>query len=201
VQYITRTGHYAPAQARVAHLDRQPGGKDQRDDLVYAEARNLPTWAHGDATAFFVAAEKYEGANRAVSTEWKFALPRELSRDQQLAAARDFLQSQLGDTHPYVWAMHEPRAADGHPQPHVHCLWSSRTLDGIDRTPAQFFKRYNAAHPDKGGAQKDPALIAYGQAKRERQAYADLVNYHLERAHIDVRLHPGKLRELGINRA
>ena len=59
-------------------------------------------------------------------------------------AARDFLQSTFGDKHPYVWALHDPVAADGGRQPHVHVLWSARMLDGIARTPAQFFRRYNA---------------------------------------------------------
>jgi hypothetical protein len=200
VQYITREGMYAPAATRVKHLDQVPGGARLRDDLIAKGAHNLPAWAEGNAATFFTMAERYERGNGVVSTEWKFALPRELSREDQLAAARDFMASQLGSTHPYVWAMHEPLAHDGQPQPHIHCLWSSRTLDGIERDPAHFFKRYNAKEPGRGGAQKDPVLIAFGQAKRERIAYTDIMNVSLERAGSDIRFHPDTLEARGFER-
>lgn len=34
-------------------------------------------------------------------------------------------------------------------------MFCERKLDGIDRTEQQFFKRYNAVNPEKGGAGKD----------------------------------------------
>jgi hypothetical protein len=145
-------------------------------------------------------AEQYERAQGVVSLEWKFSLPRELSREQQLAATHDLIASQFGEAHPYTWAMHEPVAADGRPNPHVHCLWSSRTLDGIERGPEQFFRRYKPEAPECGGARKDPALTAWGQARRERQAYTDVMNFHLERAGVETRLHPARLQDRGIAR-
>lgn len=210
VQYISREGAYSPrdvpTQARVDHLDLQPGGERLRDDLIHKEVHNLPSWAHDNAVTFFAAAEEYERGRNAgkwggvIMTEWKFSLPRELTSDQQLTAARDFLHSQLGETHPYVFAMHEPRAADGGTNPHIHCLWSSRTLDGIERPVEQFFRRYNAVHPERGGARKDPALTKYGEMTRERQAYTDVINLHLDRAGSLERLHPGSHRSRGLER-
>jgi len=207
VDYILREGAYvtSKAEARVRHLDQVPGGGRIRDDVVMAQPENLPAWANNDPVRFFTMAEEFErgGTKKkcgVVSTEWKITLPRELTQQQALEAGKDFMQTMLGDTHPYVWAMHDKEAFDGGRNPHIHCLWSSRTLDGIERSPEQFFRRYNAEHPEKGGAQKDPGLIVFGAARRERQAYSDLMNFHLERAGRAERLHPAQLKERGFDR-
>jgi len=77
-----------------------------------------------------------------------------LTHGQNLDLAHDILDANFGTTHPYVWAMHDPPAADGASQPHVHVLWSARSLDGIDRQPAQFFKRWNASIPSAAVPEK-----------------------------------------------
>jgi hypothetical protein len=99
-----------------------------------------------------------------------------------MAATRDFLREAFGDTHPYVWAMHDPRAADGGRQPHVHVLWSARTLDNHERSPEQFFTRYNRAHPQRGGAEKASTFHHFGSVKAFRTLYTDTMNLHLEAA-------------------
>lgn len=205
VRYILRQEEQGigQAKARVQHLDQAPAGGKTREDFVAGRAENLPAWAP-DAVTYFSLAEQYErGGHRkagVVSTEWRFSLPRELSREDQLAAGKDVMQALLGDDHPYVWGMHDKTAMDGGAQPHMHCLWSRRRLDGIDRDPVQFFRQYHGKDPAKGGAQKDPLLGAMGQAKRERQAYTDIMNFYLERAGCAARLDPRKLVERGITR-
>jgi hypothetical protein len=131
---------------------------------------------------------------------WKISLPRELTRRQHMAGARAFLQAAFGDTHPYVWAMHDPRAADGGRQPHVHVLWSARTLDAHERSPEQFFTRYNRAHPEKGGAEKDARFHHFGSVKAFRTLYTDTMNLHLEAAGQVARLHPDRLSDRGFAR-
>jgi hypothetical protein len=199
VRYITWT---LPdrAEAQVRYQGLVEGTTRQREDLVEWEARNLPGWAHGDAVTFFRAAWQYTSPAQIAYEEWKFALPRELSRAQQLAAARDFLTSTFGDTHPYVWAMHDPVAADGGHQPHVHVLWSARTLDGIERTPAQFFRQSSAAHPERGGAPRAREFSHVGAVKAARVHYTDVMNLYLEHAGIEARLHPDRLDARGILR-
>src|SRR5215470_11117170 len=117
-----------------------------------------------------------------------------------MAAARDFLQASFGDIHPYVWAFHCPRAADGGEQPHVHVLWSARTLDAHERSPKQFFRRYNRAHPERGGAEKDRAFSHFGSVKAFRTMYTDVMNTHLEAAGHGARLHPDRLSDRGFDR-
>jgi MobA/MobL family len=201
VQYLTRTSPYqSPAEARVQHQGRQAGTGLEREDLVYWRTRNLPTWANDDPVQFFSAAEVHERIGGVAYTEWRFSLPRELTRRQQMAAARAMLHEAFGDTHPYVWAFHCPPAADGGEQPHVHVLWSARTLDQHERSPAQFFKRYNRPHPERGGAQKDPGLNHMGAVKASRVLYTDIMNLHLEAAGHSARLHPDRLTTRGFTR-
>ena len=200
VAYLMREQDYAPAQAHLQYVTRTSPTTRSREDLVHTEACNLPPWAAGSPATFFATAERYERANGRVATKWEIALPRELPRAHQIAAARDFLQSQFGDRHPYVWALHESRAADGQTNPHVHVIFSARTLDGIARDPAQFFKRSNPQHPERGGAHKDRFFVARAAVPALRQAWADVANWHLERVGLAVRLDPRSFRAQGIQR-
>ena len=190
VQYITRTGPY----------EHTTGAGARREDLVCWEARNLPAWASDHPSRYFSAAERYERVNGVAYTEWRFALPRELTRAEQLAATQALLQASFGATHPYVWAFHCPAAADGQPQPHIHVLWSSRTLDSYERSPAHFFRRYNRTHPARGGAEKNPTLYHFGAVKAARVLYTDIMNLYLERGRNDGRLHPDSLSMRGMLR-
>src|SRR6266853_3823945 len=99
--YMTRRpAHEVSAEARVLHQGLQAGGEVQREDLVAWDHANTPPWAQGDPVRFFTKAEQHESGHWVAYTEWRFALPRELSRDQQLAAGRDLLDAAFGTTHP-----------------------------------------------------------------------------------------------------
>jgi len=63
-----------------------------RHTMVHWEAQNLPPSA-ASAVDFFSAAEVHERAGGVAYTEWRFSLPRELTRDQQMDAARDLLHA------------------------------------------------------------------------------------------------------------
>jgi hypothetical protein len=182
---------------RIEHLG-ETLEHEVRHDLVHAETSNLPSWAT-NAAEYFLAAEKYERAQGVILTEWKIDLPKALDRAQQIALVRDLVHVHLGDTHTVSWAMHEPTGLDGEPHPHAHICWSSRELDSIERSPEQFFKRYNASHPERGGARKTPELNQFGAARVERQTVTDLLNLHCERAGIATRYHPESLQDRGLD--
>src|SRR5207248_4566886 len=69
-----------------------------------------------------------------------------------------------------------------------------------DRTEEHFFRRYNAAHPERGGARKDPELNHFGAVKAARVMVVDILNLHLEHAGHEARLHPDSLEARGIDR-
>lgn len=204
IDYITRDpSRQTGAAARQLDYIR----KEAREDLVFSETRNLPAWAKGDPQAYFAAAERYERGGREARTagvafeEWKVTLPHEFSQEQNLALTRDLVDAIAGDRLPITYACHAPATLDGsRQQPHLHLLISARASDGYDRSPAQHFRRYNAAYPERGGARKDPVFNALGAPKRYRVLISDLVNLHLERAGLAARVHPDTLARRQLDR-
>jgi hypothetical protein len=194
--YLLREQCYGPAVEKVQYLG-ETLEHTVRDDLVHAETHTLPPWAQS-AAAYFSLAEHFERANGVILTEWKFDLPRDTDRATQLAIARDVAVTQLGTNHVYAFAIHEPRGLDQQPHPHCHLIWSARELDHHERTPEHFFHRYNATHPERGGARKTPELNTFGAAKVERQVYTDIMNVHCERAGLAIRYHPDSLEARGL---
>ena len=66
--------------------------------------------------------------------------------------------------------------------PHAHLMFSERGNDGIERSGEQWFKRYNAKAPEKGGARKSRAAKAGDWLDKTRQAWEQTANRALERA-------------------
>jgi hypothetical protein len=156
------------------------GRQADRDDVLYAEDGNLPNWA-GNAVKFFAAADEHERSSYTKSAKTKdgiqyektvsgraykeleVAIPREAKDPVQWA--KDFARELVGDKHPYRMGVHDKKAQDGGRNPHLHMMFSTRTMDGFDRTKEQFFKRANVGtykvkgeirehKPGSGGAKK-----------------------------------------------
>lgn len=63
-------------------------------------------------------------------------------------------------------------------------MMSLRVNDGIDRAPDQYFKRFNAKYPERGGAQKDSGHSLTLTEQREalvdlRERWADTHNRYV----------------------
>ena len=187
--YIVREGQHA------RHLSRG-------EKLEACEAGNLPAWAEHDPLLFWQAADAYERSNGTTYREMEIALPRELDVEQRAALVRAFVAQEIGGRHAYQWAIHTPIAADGQAQPHVHLMFSERQVDGIERDPEQYFRRYNAKSPENGGARKGygprpgQTLSRAERAadlKELRARWQEMANTHLEQlghsARIDMRSH------------
>ena len=185
--YIAREGHYAE--------------RDGYEDLEATGYGNLPAWAEHEPTLFWTAADRHERANGATYREIEIALPRELDPAQRQALVLDFIRQEIGDRHAHQWAIHNPGAAlAGGEQPHAHLMYSERTVDGIERDPEQYFKRYNGQHPELGGCRKDSA----GTEERlleTRQRWAEAQNAHLQQHGHAARVDHRSLAEQGIDRA
>ena len=76
----------------------------------------------------------------------------------------------------------------------------ARQTDEYDRTPEQYFKRHNRAHPERGGAEKATAFWHWKAVKQHRVLISDILNTHLERNGSVERVHPGTLESRGIDR-
>ena len=178
------------AQAHADYIAREGryGEGTYREQFVHGEHLNMPEWARDDPRAFWQAADIHERANGRLYTEIELALPRELDTAQHTELVRAFIAAHIGERHPVSWAMHTTHALDGGSNPHVHIMFSERTLDGIVRGSTQFFKRANARAPERGGAPKDRVWQDRDTLLGLRQAWADTVNRALERMGLDVRV-------------
>ena len=93
--------------------------------------------------------------NGSTYREHIIGLPRELNQAQRMKLVKEWVVNEMGTNKPYSLAIHNTIASDGQEQPHLHLMFCERLQDGIERTPQQFFKRYNSKDPSKGGCQKD----------------------------------------------
>ena len=197
-----KVGGKGKAAAHAAYISREGKYSDspRYEDLECSGYGNVPKWAEHNPAHFWQAADEYERANGATYREIEVALPRELTPDQRRELVEDFVQRELGERHAYQWAIHTPKAAlEGGEQPHVHIMYSERTNDEIERDPSQYFKRYNAKNPERGGCKKDSA----GTEERllaTRQSWAEVQNQHLALHGHAARVDHRSLKAQGIDR-
>jgi Ti-type conjugative transfer relaxase TraA len=190
-KYIAREDHYA-------YISR--GGRyEERGDLKMTESGNMPAWAAHDASIFWQAADAHERANGRPYTEIEVSIPRELDDEQRVALVREFVEHTLGERHAYTWAIHNPAASDGLEQPHAHIMFTERVNDGIARDPGQYFRRWNAQEPEKGGAGKDRYLSSRQFVRDVREEWAVTANHFMAQAGIEARIDHRSYRTLGID--
>ena len=185
--YIMRDGKYAPKA-------------DDLERLVTSDSGNMPEWATDDPKFFWNMADELERENGRIYKEHIIALPRELNDTQLTDLARALIKEHIGDKHPYSFAIHAPLATDGKEQPHLHFMYSERTLDGIERGADTFFKRYNSKHPERGGCKKANLAMKKGEARQQakelRQRIGDTINKHLELANRTERIDMRSKRDI-----
>jgi len=199
---VGKAGQAAPHAAYIARQGQYARRQQRAEKLEATEAGNMPAWAQSNPQAFWQAADAFERKGGTTYREMEIALPRELDAGQRVALVREFVRQEIGERHAYQWAIHTPTAADGGEQPHVHLMFSERQVDGIARDPQQYFRRYNAKAPEKGGARKGYGPSAgqtltraerAAELKALRARWQAMCNAHLERAgvaqRIDMRSH------------
>lgn len=197
-----KVGGKGGAANHAEYIERE--GKYKRregyEDLEASYAGNMPEWAAHNPEHFWQAADTHERENGTTYREIEVALPRELNVDQRRDLVEQFVAQEIGDRHAYQWAIHTPKAAlEKGEQPHAHIMYSERRIDGHQRDPDQYFKRFNNKCPSRGGCQKDSAGTKERlQATRERWAHVQ--NRHLERHGHTVRVDHRSLEAQGIDR-
>ena len=190
------------ARACAAYIQREEEyGReaDKAEEVVYTESGHMPEWADAEAgaMAYWDAADLYERSNGRLYKSVEIALPLALDPDQQRALAVQFAH-QLTDAEqlPYTLAIHAGKGEN----PHCHLMISERANDEIERSPEQWFKRYNAAEPDAGGAQKSTALKPKDWLLETRAAWAEQTNDALKEAGLEIRIDHRSLEAQGIER-
>ena len=185
------------AAAKADYISRE--GRYTRDpsEVLHVEHGHMPSFAQDDPRSYWQAADLHERVNGRLFKEIEFALPVELSLDQQRQLAHDFAQHLTGEHRlPYTLAIHR---GDG-TNPHCHLIVSERQTDEHQRTAAQHFARYNAKSPDQGGARKTDALKPKEWLAQVRADWAERANAALEQAGHTQRIDHRSLEAQGVDR-
>lgn len=200
-----KAGQRGKAKAHADYIAREGkySGSTRYEDLEATQYGNMPAWAEHNPAEFWQAADDNERVNGSAYREIEIALPRELTPEQRLELVQDFVSQELGKKHAYQFAIHTPKAAlEKGEQPHAHIMYSERIIDGISRDPEQYFKRYNAKFPERGGNKKASGGKLESERKEElkqlRERWADIQNKHLEKHGHDERVSHLSLKEQGI---
>lgn len=211
---VGKAGQAGPHAAYIARIGQYASRLERGEKLESCEVGNMPAWAAANPLQFWQAADAHERANGTTYREMEIALPRELTPEQRSELVRAFVLQELGARHAYQWAVHVPTAADGKEQPHAHLMFSERQTDDVERDPEQYFRRYNAKAPEKGGARKGygnvEATMKVGAARKVARAddlkvlrarWEVMCNAHLERAGHDARIDMRSYAARGMDRA
>ncbi len=182
VHVAFKSSSQAPPAAAHAHYISREGEYQRRGGVELVESGNMPEFAQDDPHRFWIAADTHERANGRAYTEVQIALPRELNKGEREDLARQATRELLGDRFAYTMAIHTPLAKDNLDQPHMHLMFSERTIDETTRGLAEerFFKR--------NGAKKDPAWNAREKPIEVREKWVEMMNGAMQRAGLDQRL-------------
>ena len=169
------------ALAKSQYIEREGRYEKDSEELEHKENENMPEWARDDPEQYWEAADEHERANGRLYSEVQFALPKELNEDERREAASRLAERLTGGERlPYTLAVH--RGGTNGENPHAHLMFSERGNDGIERSGEQWFRRYNAQAPEKGGARKSRAAKAGDWLEKTREAWEQTANRALERA-------------------
>lgn len=180
MSYILRTDRYGVKVSQVA-------------DLAAAGVANLPAWADGPA-GFWSAVDGYERKNARLCLELELNLPRELSRDGQVAAIADYIDRLTDEAgaFPITWSIHDSN--DGNP--HCHLMLQERPLDGRELDgPKAHFHRADKKRPERSGVAKSRWWHSKQNVFWSRALWADACNQQLLAAGHTARFDPRKKSE------
>ena len=169
------------ASAKSDYIEREGRYEKDGEELEHKEHGNMPEWAQDDPGKYWEAADENERANGRLYSEVQFALPKELSEKERRELAGEFAERVCSrERLPYTLAIH--RGGANGENPHAHLMFSERGHDGIERSAEQWFKRYNAKAPEKGGARKSRAAKAGDWLEKTREAWEQTANRALGRS-------------------
>lgn len=192
-------GASVTAAVRSDYIERCGRYASDHEEVLHKGHGNMPAWASEAPRNYWEAADAHERANGRLFKQLEFALPKELSPEQQTALAasfcREMAQTKDGPL-PYSFAMHKGHDKEN---PHCHLLISERVNDGVNRAPGLWFKRAGK-DPAKGGAKKTNELRPREWLLHCRELWAERANHALRLAGHEARIDHRTLEAQGIDR-
>ena len=177
----TRIGGQS-AKAKSDYIERE--GKYERPTARNWNTKNPPICRNGPRTTPRNTGRRQtraSGPTGGCTARWSSPYHVELNERERVEVASSFAKTLTGEERlPYTLAIH--RGGEDGGNPHAHLMFSERTHDGIERSAAQWFKRYNAQEPEKGGARKTTSTKPREWLENTREQWADHANEALDRA-------------------
>ena len=179
----SRGGKRLSALAHLNYINRE-GRYSGKEDLIEKHTENLPP-EFRDINEFWKTCEAYERVNANLFRELEIALPKELTREENMKLVKEFSSHLFGKEYVYNYSIHQPQDYGGDPQPHVHIMFCERKLDGIPRPKEQFFKQHYTRMPERSGAKKNEYWNKKEALEDMRKEWEKYLNFELEKRGIE----------------
>jgi len=202
------------AMPRLAYIRRTRRYANRGDVVRIVQSLNLPHWANNSAEDFWQAVDSERTrVNACPMYTAEFAIPRVLTATDQTALVsrfcRQLSRSSAGRCDktnlPVSFGIHEGVRRDDAetgraPNPHAHVLISTSINDCVERPRQQWFRRYDAKCPGRGGAPRSSYIGTRHWLWFVRKAWARFANAALVAAGFPPSLDARSYRARGIDR-
>ncbi|SUP79487.1 MobA/MobL family protein [Veillonella criceti] len=187
--YISREGKYKNVHGK--------------EDCIYTETQNLPTWANDNGRKFWREEEKKMDGYRKI----ELALPNELSNEENVQLVQEFCQERFGDNYVYSFAVHDTDGSLSEERNiHCHIMFSERKIDKNREEPTRenYFKKSRTRKDGSisGGYKKDENICGSNRKQwliDTRQIWENQINKRLEEKELPL-VTSKSLEEQGLDR-
>lgn len=179
----TSNGRVGSASPHVNYIMGEGEYKYKQDEIIY-QAHHMPN----DLTPreFWKLADDNEPVNGRTYREFKITLPHEFSKEENIELLNEFIKKELGNDYYYSVVIHDKESSEkGINNVHAHLMFSERKIDGIERKPEKFFRKFCHTNPAKGGAKKEPSWTKREKLLEIRKDWEDILNQRLEEKGIE----------------
>ena len=179
----TSNGRVGSASPHVNYIMGEGEYKYKQDEIIY-QAHHMPN----DLTPreFWKLADENEPVNGRTYREFKLTLPHEFTKEENIELLNEFIKKELGNDYYYSVVIHDKESSEkGINNVHAHLMFSERKIDGIERKPEKFFRKFCHTNPAKGGAKKEPSWTKREKLLEIRKDWEDILNQRLEEKGIE----------------
>ncbi|WP_177159990.1 MobA/MobL family protein [uncultured Fusobacterium sp.] len=179
----TSNGRVGSASPHVNYIMGEGEYKYKQNEIIY-QAHHMPN----DLTPheFWKLADDNEPVNGRTYREFKITLPHEFSKEENIELLNEFIKKELGNDYYYSVVIHDKESSEkGINNVHAHLMFSERKIDGVERKPEKFFRKFCHTNPAKGGAKKEPSWTKREKLLEIRKDWEDILNQRLEEKGIE----------------
>lgn len=179
----TSNGRVGSASPHANYIMGEGEYKYKQNEIIY-QAHHMPN----DLTPheFWKLADDNEPVNGRTYREFKLTLPHEFTKEENIELLNEFIKKELGNDYYYSVVIHDKESSEkGINNVHAHLMFSERKIDGIERKPEKFFRKFCHTNPAKGGAKKEPSWTKREKLLEIRKDWEDILNQRLEEKGIE----------------